>query len=396
MNKLYQALEICLTDIEQGADIDSVLMRYPNLADELRPILEASLKAREMAVPAPSPEVVRRNRAKLLQRAAEMRERKTAATSRRTWSVPLRRAFVTLMVIIILFASGTGLVRAASNTLPGDNLYTVKRTWEDVLVFFTFNADKRAALEFDHENERLDEVNDLLAEGRSAGVDFAGYVTRQTGNEWRVSGITVFISPQTDFPAQQVQIGAAVRVKGRAQGSGVAATVIELLPPNTKLPEVQDNELEFEGETEKGSNPQVQQSPGLRSEVEETTVPPPKTPIPTVEPAYVSVNGTISSVENNFIVINGVVIDTSDAVINGFPSVGTVAAIEGYYDTNGIFIATSIQFQNVDFIEEGGSKPGDGSVDANNNNSNDNGNSHDGCNGNENCNENDNHNSNHN
>jgi hypothetical protein len=34
------------------------------------------------------------------------------------------------------FVSGTGLVRAAT-TLPGDNLYPVKRTWEDVLVLLT-------------------------------------------------------------------------------------------------------------------------------------------------------------------------------------------------------------------------------------------------------------------
>jgi hypothetical protein len=45
MNKLYEVLEICLQEIEQGVDIDTVLFRYPDLADELRPILEASVNA---------------------------------------------------------------------------------------------------------------------------------------------------------------------------------------------------------------------------------------------------------------------------------------------------------------------------------------------------------------
>jgi hypothetical protein len=49
MNNLYEALEICLKEIEQGADVDTVLFRYPDLADELRPILEASVKAKAMA-----------------------------------------------------------------------------------------------------------------------------------------------------------------------------------------------------------------------------------------------------------------------------------------------------------------------------------------------------------
>src|SRR5919106_1567424 len=139
MNNLYEALEICLQDVEQGADIETVLFRYPDLADELRPILQASVQARSMAVPVPSVEVVHRNRAKVLQHAAQLRETKAKSSSRRMWFAPLRRVAVSLAVIAALFMSGTGLVSAASGTLPGDNLYPVKRTWEDVLILFTFN-----------------------------------------------------------------------------------------------------------------------------------------------------------------------------------------------------------------------------------------------------------------
>ena len=177
MNNLYEVLETCLQNLEQGADIETVLRRYPELADELRPILEASLNAKKMAVPVPAADVVRRNRAKVLQRAAQMREGKAKVQARRLWSVPLRRALVTLVVLVMLFASGTGLVRAASNTLPGDQLYPVKRTWEDVLLAFTFNMQQRDALEVEHENERIQELQDLFAEGRLARVDFAGSVT---------------------------------------------------------------------------------------------------------------------------------------------------------------------------------------------------------------------------
>ena len=235
MNKLYEALEVCLNEIENGADVDTVLFRYPELADELRPILEASVKAKAMAVPAPSQEVVRRNRAKLLQHAAEMRERKSAPASRRIWSVPLRRAMVTLLVVAMLFVSGTGLVRAASTTLPGDNLYPVKRTWEDLKLLFTFDTNKRETLEIEHESERLEELHELFAEGRSVKVDFAGYVTRLSGDEWRVSGITVLISSETRLPFQQVTVGAAVRVKGHVESGSILAEQIELLPSRLQI-----------------------------------------------------------------------------------------------------------------------------------------------------------------
>ena len=132
MNRLYETLEVCLKEIEQGADLDTVLFRYPDLVDELRPILEASVKAKGMVAPTPSDEVVKRNRTKLLRYASQVREQKSTSNLRRVWTVPLRRALVTLMVVALLFVSGTNLVRASSATLPGDSLYPVNRTWDDV------------------------------------------------------------------------------------------------------------------------------------------------------------------------------------------------------------------------------------------------------------------------
>ncbi|RPJ25114.1 MAG: hypothetical protein EHM33_15640 [Chloroflexi bacterium] len=266
MNNLYEALEICLQEIEQGADIDTVLFRYPDLVDELRPILEASRNASSMAIPVPSVEVMRRNRAKVLQHAAQMREAKVKVSSQRVWRVSLRRAAVTLVVVAALFISGTNLVRAASTTLPGDNLYPVKRTWEDMLLLFTFNSQQREALEVEHENERLHELRELLAEGRSEDVDFAGVVTSQNGNEWVVSpGITVLISAQTEIRDQGIVIGSAVRVKGETQGNGIVlAERIRLSSPDEKLPDL-DDKHEGEKESHEGENKQENDNSGKGS-----------------------------------------------------------------------------------------------------------------------------------
>jgi len=269
MNNLYEVLEICLQDIEQGADIDTVLFRYPELADELRPILEASVNARSMAIVDPSAEMVHRNRAKVLQLAAQMRESKVKSSSRRIWFVSLRRIAVTLAVVVTLFVSGTGLVRAASTTLPGDNLYPVKRTWEDVLLLFTFNLQQRESLEIEHENERLHELREVFAEGRFAEVEFAGLVTSQNGTEWMVAGIPVVISGQTELRDGPITVGNAVRVKGHTQGNSVVlAEEIKVLPPDAKLPD----EVEVEEENHEGPNQQNEDNSGKGSEDEEPKI----------------------------------------------------------------------------------------------------------------------------
>jgi len=375
MNKLYEALEVCLNEIEQGADVNTVLSRYPELADELRPILETSMKAKKMAVPAPSQDVLRRNRAKLLQHASDIRERKSAPASHRIWSVPLRRALVSLVVVIVLFASSTGLVRASSNTLPGDNLYPVKRTWEDVLLFFTFDTNKREALELEHENERLDELQELFAEGRSANVDFAGYVTRQSGTEWRVAGITILITPETRLPTQTVEVGAAVHIVGKVQsGSNVIAERIELLAPGSIVPEVDDNE-EYESESDDDEAEGLNQ-PGMEVPVTgsapEATVVPAKTSTPKFHPEDVSLEGVVTSLENNFIVVKGVVMNIQFAEIEGTPSVGATAKIEGYYDASGVFIVTKIEFETTSLNSGSGSSNSNTSNEnSNDDNSND-------------------------
>ena len=116
MNKLFDTLEICLQELENGADLETVLANYPDLAAELRPILNASITARtrSAAVSAPSAGAIRRGRAKLLQRASEMREQKVAPRKR---MIPIfQRLAISLTLTTIFLASGTGLVGASSSS----------------------------------------------------------------------------------------------------------------------------------------------------------------------------------------------------------------------------------------------------------------------------------------
>jgi hypothetical protein len=380
MNNLYDILETCLQEIENGAEIEAVLLRYPEYADELRPILEASLGAKKMSAPSPSADVVRKNRAKVLQRAAEMREAKVKPVVRVNWIVSLRRLASTLVILILVFVSGTSLVGAASTSLPGDNLYPVKRSWENLQLLFTFNARLRTALEVEHENERIEELRELFADGRSAEVTFNGLVTRQTDTGWLVAGIPVVISPQTDLPAQPVQVNSAVRVQGLTQTDGsVLAQTIRLLPPGEGLPDVED---ENDGESESPNDNESRPAPVI------------ETPaiIPSLTPAAgeIEFDGTLDVLNGDFWTINGVPSDVSNAEVIGTPVVGAAVTVEGFFDENGVFVVTKIKFEE----DKSGSGDGSNSNDDNSGDTNNNDNGNDSQNGNDNNNGNDNDNDN--
>ena len=382
MNNLYDILELCLQDVENGLELEKILARYPEHAEELRPILQASINARQMAVPAPSADVVRRNRAKLLQHAAQMRENQPAATNR--WFPSFQRLAVALAMLLLFFVSGTSLVRAASSALPGDSLYSVKRSWEDVALFFTFDVEAHERLEIEYENERLEEINSLFTSGRSAQVDFAGIVTRQNGDGWRVANILVIVSEQTELPDQPVEVGAAVRVTGTTNGNGIVyAEKINLLPAGVPLPEVEDDEPEIEAvqpqptpvndidnaNDNNENDLSVSETAVVTPSVEITT-----TPAPTASPQVMSFEGILYSISKDVWTVNAIFVHPENAEIKGTPVVGARVKVTGYQQSDGSIIAIKLEIINTG---SGNDSPNSNNQNSGDDNTNDNANDDD-------------------
>lgn len=238
---LYDDLEVCLQALETGADIESVLKRYPHMADELRPILEISLQAKSLATASVPEDAMQRGRARVLQHAARMRE-SARSPHRPIFSLPRLAASLVLALIFIL--GGTGLVRASNGALPGDNLYPIKRTWEDMRLLLVFNPEGREELEDEFKQKRLYEINELLAEGRHVRITFAGLVTEQNGEQWVVAGIPVRITPDSKLPVEPVTVGASILVEGRTNAQGfVEADRIEILKLGPPLPPFAPTEI---------------------------------------------------------------------------------------------------------------------------------------------------------
>ncbi|MFN2152657.1 MAG: DUF5667 domain-containing protein [Anaerolineales bacterium] len=264
--KFYEALEDCLQALETGADIESVLKRYPQMADELRPILETSVQAQSLAVSSVPEDAARRGRARVLGHAAGM-SAPVRRSRRSIFSFPRLAASLALALIFIL--SGTGLVRASNGALPGDNLYPVKRTWEDMRLLLAINPTGREELEDEFEQERLYEVDELLGEGRHETIKFAGIVTEQNGDQWLVAGIPVQITPDSQLPAEPISAGASVMVEGNTNAQGfVEAHRIEIVEPGITLPPVEPSEAEGLEDATQEENPVIEGSDQNEAEKE--------------------------------------------------------------------------------------------------------------------------------
>lgn len=369
-DKLYDVLEICLQEIENGVMLESVLKRFPDLANELRPILKASIKARSLAS-APSPEAIRRGRARLLQRASEMRELKIAPRRR---VIPIfQRLALSLGLTATFLLSGTGLVGASATALPGENLYPVKRTWEDLKLFFIFNKDDRDAVKSQFEIERLHEVNELLAEGRHELIQFAGVFMQVNGVNY-VSGVTVLIPANLQLPEN----GAAVIVTGRTNAQGfVELESIEPLPDGAFVPVGQPVEVESESESnpnsdlntdsDSDSNSNEGSDDGASSGSEEN-VNESGSVVEPVKPQTFEADGVVESISGNTLVINGKTVYLDNARVEGDLKRGVKVEIKGYYANDGRFIVTEIKVKR----SGGGGDNSDSSNDDSGSNKNEN------------------------
>jgi uncharacterized membrane protein YgcG len=363
-DNLYDILEACLQELENGVDVEELLKRHPEYAEELRPILSASIQARSIAVPAPSTDIVRRNRAKLMQRAAEMREAK--AVPRKRFFPLFQRLAIVLSLLVLFLASGTRLVHASSTALPGENLYPVKRTWEDLRLLFVFNQQLRESLKEQYEVERLDEVNELLAKGRGETIQFAG-VFKIVNNKTYVSGIQVILPAAIPLPAN----GSVVMISGSTNAQGFVEIIsLDLLPDGSIVPAGQPIEVETESNSDtvqdsnvtpnQNSNSGSGSGGGSSSGAGEASSG--NDSLAGGEAvSNLELKGTIDSVSGTNITINGRVFSVeSFAAVAVNP--GDKVEVKGYFDKNGQFVITEIKVE--DFKSGSGSGKGDSGEDS--------------------------------
>jgi len=371
--KLYEALEVCIKALETGAEIEAILQLYPQMAEELRPILETLIRAQSLAIPSIPEDAMQRGRARVLRHAAKMR--KSARSPKRHWSMfalPRLATSIALALVFILLSS-TGLVSASNGALPGDNLYPVKRSWEDLRLLFIFSPAGREGLESEFEQERLDEISMLLSEGRKATIAFAGLVTAKDTTQWKISGITVMITPSSHLPVNPVSVGAPVMVIGHTDAQGfVEVDTLEELGPGTSLPPLEPSDMELSDVEESQSPVGESENNGDQKTEQEGS-------------ATFEFQGVVEAMNGNIWTINGQRVNVEFAENKGPVSNGVIVEFEGYYSIDGQFIVTKIEVKSSGLLKKDQlNSSGKGGGDSNSNgDGNDGGGSGGGSNGNE-------------
>lgn len=347
---LYEALSDCLDAIESGMDIETCLARYPHLAADLRPLLVTAAQARAASVNDIPEDVMRRSRARVLNAAAELRERAAAPVvaprlrwPKFHWSARLSRlVMVTLIVLAFMVTGGAGLASASNGALPGDQLYPIKRRLEDLRLLLAFDPLARQVLEEAFENERMEEIGELFSRGRETKVDFYGYLTARTETGWIINQVIVQVTPQTRLEGA-LGLGAYVEVEGYTSPEGI---VIAERIRVRKGGEGEEKEEKEEGEHQSGvSSSSMSSASGSSSSA--ASMPTPltgKTSEPTRAPESTrfEFEGVIQSMDGDTWRISGQTIRVTGAELEGQPRIGALVRLKGNI-IDGVWVAREIK-----------------------------------------------------
>ncbi len=254
--EVEEALEQCLARVRRGESAQACLASYPDLADELGPLMAIAqeLRTRAGERPVATSPALAAGRERFLQQAAELRaRRRRAAVVARLRQFPqalaalltllLRRGMASTMAaiaLVVLLLAGTTTM-ASANSLPGDPLYPVKRVAESVQLALTFSQADRAQVQQTLDRRRIDETRAVLELHKVTRVSFRGAVESLADSTLVAAGFTVQIVPTTRMLGATPRAGQVVSViaLSREDGVLVAETVTTLAatpPPASPTP----------------------------------------------------------------------------------------------------------------------------------------------------------------
>ncbi len=154
--------DACLEEIICfNKDVDDCLKKYPEHADELKPLLNTVAASREAAQIYPRREFKARARYEFYAAVDDM-----ASQKKFTWfSLTSKWIQVTVSAAIGLLITGTGVLAASSGSLPGQPLYNVKIFSEQVQTSFVTSDAARIELHSNFASNRVGEIVALSEAG---------------------------------------------------------------------------------------------------------------------------------------------------------------------------------------------------------------------------------------
>lgn len=265
-DRLSGLLAECADLMQAGSSIAACLARYPEDAAELEPLLLTLAEIRQLrAVPPRASAIAQQRRAQFVLAAQQMAAPAPQRAGRPFAAPPaappaldgwLRRLAAWLFgdglaqrgpahtailaVLALVLISGlllTGVVSVAEAALPGDLLYPVKITTEDLRLALVRDPLQRDILRGVLRERRLIEARTVVDTGREAhSLALHGEIAALRPDRWIVSGLEVLIDRDTRIIGVPV-VGATVNGTMRAPGNyTLVAVYVEVEPPTVAAP----------------------------------------------------------------------------------------------------------------------------------------------------------------
>ena len=248
--KIQDTVDDCLQRIGAGESLESCLARYPQHAEELQGILGLALAVQALPVPRASGKSIQVGRQRMLSAAKRLNEQPVSKSvlSRYAENRNARifgkekqdmRFLTRLVIALALAASGVlalgSTVAASANTIPGDLLYPVKTTMQDVRVLLAAEPEQRAQLWVDIQATRQADIQSVLDLKRVADVQYLGLLTSIDEQNWVVGGRTVSLPPEVQISGEPY-LGAMVSVTAKTGDDGSITALSLVVDPAPDRP----------------------------------------------------------------------------------------------------------------------------------------------------------------
>jgi hypothetical protein len=236
MNKeISEIFESCMQALQKGESLDYCLDPDSEMGAVLSPLIRSAQDLGELIRVDLHPEDLKRHRIEILDQASKIRFN----NSPRRLLIPFYQKVILVSIVTIALIFGTrNLLIVSASSLPGEPLYSIKRTVENTQLKFTADPDQKNLLVHEFRQRRLDETEELLTEGIETQVEFDGTINSKLPYGWMVDNIPVVITADTEVYFV-IRVGNFVEIVGRTQpeGSVIAERIL-----------LEDQESELEGE----------------------------------------------------------------------------------------------------------------------------------------------------
>ena len=165
--KIENILNDCLERMAKGEELQHCIERYPEHKDELVPMLRIAEITMQSAKDISYNEEVRARCMARFNVALVTRNKSSKWLFLSFFSQPLARPLIaSMMAVFVVIVAAGGSTIAAEDTVPGDTLYWVKTTRENVTLVMPRSDMEKAEVHAQLATRRGEEIQRLIALGR--------------------------------------------------------------------------------------------------------------------------------------------------------------------------------------------------------------------------------------